>query len=333
MGSSVELFSRYKKYSDILIETGTYTGDGVECAFNSGYTTVYSCDINPEYVSNAKEKFKNKNFIVELIPSEIALKKFLTEIDQRCVIFLDGHAMPYDINDPNKGFGPDTLEENALTSPLIEELKIIKEHHIKENELRIGSNHVGISYILPKYIKEFQDRYPETKFYIHNLSKENTDKKLLHNDIDIAIYPTTVQSMDFDFKPIRTHRPILLLNRDDPLLQKQEEVKMEDIQGRHLVRIDPKLITLPNFEQVIKYYNLQTSITFENADWEILKQFVRAKIGVALISDICYYENDPDLVAIPMTQYFGEMIYSLYTRKVIQQRNIVKKFLDIIYKT
>jgi len=137
MGSSVGLFSSYKKYSDILIETGTYTGDGVECAFNSGYTTVYSCDINPEYVSNAKEKFKNKNFIVELIPSEIALKKFLTEIDQRCVIFLDGHAMPYDINDPNKGFGPDTLGKNALTSPLMEELKIIREHHIKDHVILI----------------------------------------------------------------------------------------------------------------------------------------------------------------------------------------------------
>ena len=132
MGSSVGLFSKYKEYSDILIETGTYTGNGVECAFNSGYTTVYSCDVNSEYVLNAKEKFKDKNFIVELIPSEIALKKFLNEIDERCVIFLDGHAMPYDMNAPNRGFGADTLDKNALTSPLVEELKIIKEHHIKD---------------------------------------------------------------------------------------------------------------------------------------------------------------------------------------------------------
>jgi hypothetical protein len=141
MGSSVDLFSRYRKYSDILIETGTYVGDGVERAFVSGYRKVYSCDVNPEYVSNAKEKFKDKDFIVELNPSEIALKKFLSEIDQRCVIFLDGHAMPYDINDPNRGFGSDTLSENALTSPLVEELKIIKEHHIKDHIILIDDFH------------------------------------------------------------------------------------------------------------------------------------------------------------------------------------------------
>ena len=141
MGSSVGLFSKYREYSDILIETGTYTGNGVECAFNSGYTTVYSCDVNSEYVLNAKEKFKDKNFIVELIPSEIALKKFLNEIDERCVIFLDGHAMPYDMNAPNRGFGVDTLGENALTSPLAEELKIIKEHHIKDHVILIDDFH------------------------------------------------------------------------------------------------------------------------------------------------------------------------------------------------
>jgi hypothetical protein len=141
MGSSVGLFSKYKEYSDILIETGTYVGDGVERAFNSGYKKVYSCDVNSEYVSNAKEKFKDKDFVVELNPSEIALKKFLSEIDQRCVIFLDGHAMPYDVNDPNRGFGADTLDKNALTSPLAEELKIIKEHHIKDHIILIDDFH------------------------------------------------------------------------------------------------------------------------------------------------------------------------------------------------
>lgn len=136
MGSSIELFSYYKKYSDILIETGTYVGDGVQRAFDAGYKKVYSCDINPEYVLNAKNKFKDKNFTIELKPSEIALKEFLNEVDKRCVIFLDGHAMPYGIDEPEKGFGSDTCGD-ALTSPLYEELKIIKEHHVKDHVILI----------------------------------------------------------------------------------------------------------------------------------------------------------------------------------------------------
>jgi hypothetical protein len=137
MGSSIELFSKYRKYSDILIETGTFIGDGVQCAFDAGYEKVYSCDINSEFVSTARKKFKDKDFTVLLKPSEIALKDFLGEINQRCVIFLDGHAMPKDSNPSTREFGDTTLSENALTCPLIEELRIISEHHIKDHVILI----------------------------------------------------------------------------------------------------------------------------------------------------------------------------------------------------
>ncbi len=202
-----------------------------------------------------------------------------------------------------------------------------------KNKLRIASNHVGISYILPDYIKRYKLLYPDTHFYIHNLSKEETDERLLNNEIDIAIYPTTEQSQDFDFIPIRTHKPILLLKKNDVLFKTKtkDQIKMDDIIGRHIVRIDPKLITLLNFEQVIKHYKLETTITFENADWEILKQFVRNEIGLALISDICIQDNDPDLVAIPMSEYFGEMVYYLYTKKTIQPSINIKQFINLIY--
>lgn len=197
-----------------------------------------------------------------------------------------------------------------------------------KNIIRIGSNHVGISYILPKTIQQFKEKFPQTKFFIHNIAREEADAQLLHKKIDIAIYPTTTQSSEFEYKPIKVHNPILLLRKDDEILKKTGEITLEDIKDRELVKIDPKFITLPNFEQVIKRYGLKSSITFENADWEILKQFVRAKIGVALISDICIQGHDPDLVVIPMTRYFGEMIYSVYTRRVVKIRDIIDNFIN-----
>jgi hypothetical protein len=137
MGSSVKLFSEYRKYSDILIETGTWFGDGVQCAFDAGYEKVYSCDINSECVLNAKKRFKDRDFTAVLKPSELALKDILDDIDQRCIIFLDGHAMPKDGHPSTREFGSSTLLENALTCPLMEELQIIKDHHIKDHVILI----------------------------------------------------------------------------------------------------------------------------------------------------------------------------------------------------
>ena len=41
----------------------------------------------------------------------------------------------------------------------------------KLNSIDIASNHAGISYILPKYIKRFKTEHKNTKFKIRNLSK------------------------------------------------------------------------------------------------------------------------------------------------------------------
>jgi len=83
---------------------------------------------------------------------------------------------------------------------------IFHKHNTKvTNNLRIASNHVGVSYIIPDFIRRYKLLYPETHFYIHNLSKKETDEMLYSNEIDIAIYPTIEQSNDFDFIPIRTH--------------------------------------------------------------------------------------------------------------------------------
>ncbi len=46
---------------------------------------------------------------------------------------LDGHAMPYDDKKPEMGFGNTTTIPGIKPCPLIEELTIISQHHIKDH--------------------------------------------------------------------------------------------------------------------------------------------------------------------------------------------------------
>lgn len=137
MGSSLQLFQRYKNDADIFIETGTFSGNGINNALMAGFKKIYSCDINFEYVKNANEKFKNQNVMIINKPSKEALQIFFNEINERCVIFLDGHFMPYDENDKKRGFGEDTIQDGLPPCPLLEELDIISNHHIKDHVILI----------------------------------------------------------------------------------------------------------------------------------------------------------------------------------------------------
>lgn len=134
MTSSIKIFKQYKDDCRILIETGHWLGEGTERALQAGYEKVYTCDINPEFISNAKSKYPDGNVIAEALESHLFLEKVLSEIDERVVIFLDAHFMP---DSTGEKFGEITVKEGIESCPLIRELEVIKNHHIKDHVILI----------------------------------------------------------------------------------------------------------------------------------------------------------------------------------------------------
>jgi len=54
----------------VFIETGSYTGDGIQAALNSGFTKVISIELVPHYYNLCKKRFQNNpmvNYILEIL--------------------------------------------------------------------------------------------------------------------------------------------------------------------------------------------------------------------------------------------------------------------------
>ncbi len=200
------------------------------------------------------------------------------------------------------------------------------------NIIDIASNHAGISYILPKYIKKFHSENPSVKFKIRNLPLNEGMKRLVNDEIDMFVYPMSKDEIPeyLDFIPVVQYQPILLTKTNHPLAKKKN-LTLKDVSKFELVRIDPKLITLPAFEEIIKVHDLRTSFEFEMSDWEILKKFVRADIGVAIISDIILEDGtDNDLVGKPLLNYFPKMTYGILIKKGKVQNKLIKDFTNLL---
>lgn len=201
----------------------------------------------------------------------------------------------------------------------------------KKNIIDIASNHAGISYILPKYIKKFKELDSKVRFKIRNLPKEDSISMALDNKIDFFIYPKTQDPIDeLDFYSIVKYKPILLSHKDHPL-SKKKRVTLNDISKHELLRIDSKFITLPAFEELLKAHNIRSNIDLEMSDWEILKKFVKANIGVAMISNIILEgEKEEDLVQTDLTEYFPEMDYGIFIKKGKKIDGILREFLELL---
>lgn len=109
----------------VLFETGTYKGDGVKYALESGFERVFSTEIMDEYVELNREQFRqNQNVTVLKGNSSDLLDEHLSQIKGNIFFWLDAHFPGADggLLDYNSDF------EDAVKYPLEAELTIIKKH-------------------------------------------------------------------------------------------------------------------------------------------------------------------------------------------------------------
>jgi hypothetical protein len=118
-----ELFLKYKNNSKIFIESGTNKGESVNRALEIGYEKIVSIEPHPESFLFSSNRFKN-NPKVQLINdfSENVLDKILCNINESCLVYLDGHL--------NSWF-------DQGTQPLIKELEILSNTIIKNHTIII----------------------------------------------------------------------------------------------------------------------------------------------------------------------------------------------------
>lgn len=202
----------------------------------------------------------------------------------------------------------------------------------KSTTINIAANNVSICYILPKYIKKFEEKHPQVQFEIRNLVKEEAVKRLLNDELDMLIYSMKVSEIpdELDFIPIVEYQPILLTNKDHPLAKKKK-IAMADIKKYELLRLDRKFVTIPNFDEVMKHYGLKTKIEFEMANYEILKKFVKAGVGIAIMSSICLEGNiEAELISKDLSDYFPGVLYGIIIKNGKKFHGLADDFIKML---
>ena len=108
----------------VFIESGSYAGEGIMAAIRAGFPRIISIELSDYYYTFCKEKFRNISNIELYFGDSIeVLPEILKGINERCTFWLDGH------------FCQDYTASGIMPVPLMEELKIIAKHPIKDHTL------------------------------------------------------------------------------------------------------------------------------------------------------------------------------------------------------
>lgn len=123
-----KLFDQYAKQTGFYIETGTEHGHSIEMALSAGFQKIFGIELDRNYVDECREKFTGyEGVTIFQGRSDEVLPRLLRKLDCQCVVWLDAH--------------PGTVDEPW---PLLDELSLISEHHIKNHILLIDDiRHLG----------------------------------------------------------------------------------------------------------------------------------------------------------------------------------------------
>jgi hypothetical protein len=153
-----EYANKYK--TTIFIETGTYLGETIDYC-KSIFKKVISIELDVTLFNNAKHKFAHENKInIYNGDSGILLEKVLTNIEEPCLFWLDGH------------YSEGMTAKGELNTPIINELNHIFNHQIDNHVVLIDDARCFTGeddYPTLDYLRDFiYEKDPNMQFKVEN---------------------------------------------------------------------------------------------------------------------------------------------------------------------
>lgn len=161
MTATKKLFAEFNN-NVVLIETGSGDGDGIQCAIDAGFETVYSLEKSKELYQYCKARFLNNIKVCCYHgDSRDKLPNLISHIPTTITFWLDAHY--------SKG---KTLGEGD--NPILDELFIISKHRLNNHNILIddmryfGNPYFGVTEeqvrnelmkINPNYTIEYRDGF------------------------------------------------------------------------------------------------------------------------------------------------------------------------------
>jgi len=221
-----------------------------------------------------------------------------------------------------------------LAQPLVEGMDKLHDTfsvhcgRIDQGTLDIAAGESTILYILPEPVRRFADRYPGIELRLHNVTGRDGLAMLRADQVDLAVGSMLEIPDDVNYRPVVTHRPMLITPLDHPLANKQD-VTLAEIAEHGLILPPRHLSTWRLVDLVFRQQSLSYKVTLEAGGWEVIKKYVQLGLGISIVTDVCL-TDDEALGQVPLEQYFPRRSYGIVLRRGKFLSPQTKKFQEIL---
>lgn len=192
--------------------------------------------------------------------------------------------------------------------------------NLQGGTLIVGASQTTGTYLLPRMIGKFREKYPEVAVQLHVHSTRRTAWSVSNGQIDLAIIggevPTELQD-SLEVIPYAEDELTLILPPHHPFGER-EIIQKDDLYSLHFITLDSQSTIRKVIDQVLSRSGIDTrrlKIEMELNSIEAIKNAVQSSLGVAFVSES----------AIKKELERGDL------KKTVIDDIVVKRTLSVIY--
>ena len=244
------------------------------------------------------------------------------------------NTMLFERRGPKIRLTPDGQALLEIATPMVEGMDSLRDTFAERcgdrnsGYLNIAAGESTLLYILPKYLKQFSDKYPGVRIRLHNVTGADGMAMLRADEADFAVGSMLDMPDDVSYFPVFEFNPTLITPLDHPLA-KQGRVTLEDIAKYDLILPPRYLSTWGLVKSVFQQYNIQHKVALEAGGWAVIKKYVEMGLGISIVTDICLEENDK-LATISVKEYFPTRSYGIVLRRGKFIPAQAKRFIELL---
>lgn len=198
---------------------------------------------------------------------------------------------------------------------------------MEKGELNIAAGQSTALYILPEYLKQFNECYPGIRINLHNVEGQSGMKMLLEDQVDLAVGPLLQIPDTIIYRPFASFDSILITPEHHPLTL-QRQVDLSDISPYGLILPPRNKSTWRMIDTVFRQHEVPYSVAMEAGGWEIVKRYVELGLGVSIVTEVCLTGHEK-IAVIPLNEYFPSRSYGLIVRRGKFFTPQAKRFIEM----
>ncbi len=179
--------------------------------------------------------------------------------------------------------------------------------HVEDSTgvLRIGTTHTQARYVLPPVVKRFNRTWPKVELQIHQDTPRNLVRRLLDDKVDFSIC-----TEDLADEPRVVTVPGYQWNRSviappgHPLLL-EDTITLESLCAHPIITYVAGFTGSGHFNRILQKAGLEPHIVLTAADTDVIKTYVRERMGIGIIASMAYStDKDADLAIRDLSHLF-----------------------------